>query len=252
MNREKFSAIAHQGMRFHNPLSAPKIDALLAELTLDPEDRAVDFGCGNAEMLLMLIERFGASAVGVERSAPAIAAARENAQGRDRGRLTLHMGEAHTLEAPRGTFAVAMAVGAGRLDPAQPDLAGSLRALADWVRPGGFVVLGEGYWRKPPSPTYLEGLGATPDEMLTHAGNVAAGEAAGLIPLKALVASDDEWDAYEWGYGANVERYALAHPDDPDVPAMRDRIRAWRRLYLSEGRDTLGFGLYLLVRPLLQ
>lgn len=42
-----------------------------------------------------------------------------------------------------------------------------------------------------------------------------------------------------------VERYVAAPPNDPDAPAMKARIDAWRALYLRWGRDTLGFGTYL-------
>jgi SAM-dependent methyltransferase len=248
LNRDKFSAIAHTGMRFFNPLSLSKVERVFAQLDLGPGDRAIDFGCGSAEMLLMLSERFGVEAVGVERSAAALAAARHNASQRLGSRLTLHEADARDFTEGMGTFALAMAVGAGDLQADAQGLEANLRTLAHWVRPGGAVLVGEGYWRRPPSAPYLDALGTTPEEMLTHAGNVAAGEAAGLVPLLAVVASEDEWDAYEWGYSANIERYALTHPEDPDVPAMRERIRAWRRLYLAEGRETLGFGLYLFVR----
>ncbi|MCC6194158.1 MAG: class I SAM-dependent methyltransferase, partial [Burkholderiales bacterium] len=37
--------------------------------------------------------------------------------------------------------------------------------------------------------------------------------------------------------------------EDPDVPAMLERIRKWRDGYLRWGRDTLGFAVYLFYRP---
>jgi hypothetical protein len=67
--------------------------------------------------------------------------------------------------------------------------------------------------------------------------------------LHAFVASPDEWDEYEWKYSRSIERYALEQPQDPDVPAMLERIRRWRDGYLRWGRDTLGFGVYLFHRP---
>ena len=67
-----------------------------------------------------------------------------------------------------------------------------------------------------------------------------AGVDAGLIPMHATTASQDEWDEYEWKYCRSIERYAREQPDDPDVPAMLERIRRWRDGYLRWGRDTLG------------
>jgi hypothetical protein len=43
----------------------------------------------------------------------------------------------------------------------------------------------------------------------------------------------------------NIELYAGKHSEDPDVPELLKRIRAWRDTYVRWGRDTLGFGLYL-------
>ncbi len=121
--------------------------------------------------------------------------------------------------------------------------------LAGWTRRGGYVLIGEGYWLQPPAPEYLAHLDATDDEFRDHRGNVHAGIEAGLIPLHAFVASSDEWDEYEWKYSRSIERYALERPEDPDVPAMLERIRRWRDGYLHWGRETLGFGVYLFHRP---
>ena len=63
--------------------------------------------------------------------------------------------------------------------------------------------------------------------------------------MRAAVSSDDDWDRYEWLHCRAVEVYCKEHPDDPDSPAMLERIRGWRDLYLKWGRDTLGFGVYL-------
>ncbi len=43
----------------------------------------------------------------------------------------------------------------------------------------------------------------------------------------------------------HLVRLDQEHPDDPDAPAMLDRIRRWRDGYLRWGRDTMGFALYL-------
>jgi SAM-dependent methyltransferase len=249
MDPYKFSAIAHATHRFHNPISLDKLESVLSLLDFGPDDRLIDFGCGNAEMLAMLLSRSGAAGVGVERSPRAIEAARQNTVGRvPAGRLTLIEGDARAAADDASGYALALHVGGPALQDT-PGIQANLGTLARVVRPGGFVLAGEGYWRREPETAYLDALGATRDEMLDHAGNVAAGEAAGLIPWHAVTATTDEWDDYEWRYGRSIEAYALDQPDDPDVPAMLARIRAWRRTYLTAGRDTLGFGLYLFRRP---
>ena len=49
-------------------------------------------------------------------------------------------------------------------------------ALHDLVEPGGQVLLGEGYWRRPPTEEYLDALGgATADELADYGGLMRAG-----------------------------------------------------------------------------
>ena len=89
-------------------------------------------------------------------------------------------------------------------------------ALHELVRPGGEVLLGEGYWRQPPSAEYLDALGgASADELPDYTGLMRAAEEAGLTPLYASVASEADWDRYEWRLILNAERWAAAHPADP-------------------------------------
>jgi hypothetical protein len=66
-----------------------------------------------------------------------------------------------------------------------------------------------------------------------------AGEDAGFTPLYASVASEADWDRYEWTQILNSER-------DGD-PVLRERAQqARRRLTMPGGRDTLGFALLLM------
>src|SRR5262249_55258511 len=107
----------------------------------------------------------------------------------------------------------------------------TLRALARVVRPGGEILIGEGYWKEDPDSGYLAALGAPRTEFTDHAGNVARGVEEGLVPLYSTVSSHDEWDRYEGLYLRAVERYVTGHPEDPDSSALRDHIRRWRDAY---------------------
>lgn len=250
MDPYKFSAIAHRTHTLCNPISDAQFDALLELLPLTASSRVVDFGCGNGEMLIRLIERFGLEADGIDRSGPMIDAARTRAEARGvADRLHLHHKGANDFPAKPASYDLAIAVGTAQLFANAVGVTATLQRLAELVRPGGHLLFGEGYWRSTPSQAYLDGLGAELSSYHDHAGNVFAGEAAGLVPMHAVVASEEDWDAYEWRYSRSIERYAIEHPDDPDVPAMRDRIRKWRRIVLTGGREYLGFGLYLFYRP---
>jgi SAM-dependent methyltransferase len=184
----------------------------------------------------------------------AIAAARAAAAGRvdeDRcefraARMT-SAGEVDAL--PAASFDAAICLGAthafGDGDAAYPN---ALDELARLVRPGGQLLLGEGYWKQPPSAGYLELLGDPPGITHDHAGNIAFAEARGLVPLYAAVSSDDEWDHFEWSHRMKVEHEAARHPDDPALAEKRERSRVWRDGYLRWGRSTMGFGFYLFMK----
>ncbi len=151
-----------------------------------------------------------------------------------------------TYRADPETFHLSVMLGAGGI---AGGIAGICNQLKTWTRSGGYILIGEGYWRTRAHPDYLAVLGSDHNEYLDHRGNVQAGIDAGLIPMHATTANLDEWDEYEWKYCRSIERYAREQPEDPDVPAMLERIRKWRDAYMRWGRDTLGFAVYLFYRP---
>lgn len=247
MNPYKFSAIAHRDHDYCNPISAAKIERLLDLMPLDEHSRVLDLGCGRAELALRIIERFGSSVVAVEHSSLMLDAARERAEWTGAlGKLHLDSIDIRQFKADPETFQLTVFLGAGGIDGG---MAGVCQKLKGWTQPGGYLLVGEGYWKKKASAEYLAILGGNDNEFLDHRGNVQAGIDAGLVPMHAAVSSDDEWDEYEWKYARSIERYAGEQPADPDVPAMLERIRRWRDGYLRFGRDTLGFAVYLFHRP---
>lgn len=247
MNPDKFSFIAHRDHDYCNPLAAAKIERILDLMPLAEGARALDLGCGRAELALRIIERYGASVVAVERSPFMLDAARERAEWTGAlSKLHLDDRDIRAFRADPETFHLTVMLGAGGIDGG---MAGICRTLRGWTRPGGYVLVGEGYWKTKPAHEYLHVLGAQAGDCTDHRGNVQAGVDAGLVPLHAVTASDDEWDEYEWKYARAIERHASEQPGDADVPAMLERSRRWRDAYLRWGRDTLGFGVYLFWRP---
>ena len=247
MDHARFSTIAHHDHIYCNPLDPAVLERVMDLLDLGPDQRVLDVGCGKGALLVRLAERFGASGTGLDINAAFLAEGRANAlRCRVASRVELREQEASRLAAPPASFDVGLCIGSTHAFGSYRD---ALRELAALVRPGGSVLIGEGYWKRDPDPEYLERLGATADEMTTHEGMIAAGVAQGLEARGAWVSGERDWDRYEDLYARTVETYVSTHPDDPDGPAMGERIRRWRETYLRWGRDTLGFGLYLFGRP---
>lgn len=245
MDPFKFTRIAHKNHRICNPIGSGSLDQLFATLELRPRARVLDLGCGKGEMLIRLVERFQVRGVGVDLSEAFLDEARREADRRTpRANLSFMQMDAAQYAHDAGTFDLVICVGARPFG----DQRTTWEALTGLIRPGGFLLIGEGYWRRRPNPEYLTFLGCGAADQLPHGGNVALGVELGLTPLYTCVASEGDFDHYEGMYLNAMERYCRINPDDPDTPPMRQRIRAWRDSYFRWGRHTLGFGLYLFLK----
>jgi cyclopropane fatty-acyl-phospholipid synthase-like methyltransferase len=245
----KFSGIAHRDHLFWSPLSGPKVDTVLGLIPITPGARVLDVGCGPAELLIRLAERHEIAGVGIDLSPYAIAEAQARIARRvPTADFALRQMDIAAYEAGQQAWDLALCIGS---TGAYGGCRGALDTLRALLRPGGHLLVGELYWKREPDHAYLAAFGsASRDEIAaTHAENVTAAISSGLTPLYASVANEDEWDHYEGLYARAIELYTAAHPEDPDCPAMRKRIGAWRDAYLRYGRATLGFALYLFQRP---
>jgi len=246
MDHLKLSLVGHSTHHFSTPVSPEMLDRVLGVSGIERHWRAADLGCGPGAMALHLADRYGVEVEAVDRSAIMLDLARERAGKHAAGhRLAFVQAESTDWLDTAQPCDLVMAVGCGMLVPGAADNAAQLKALAAAVKPGGRLLWGESFWKRPPSDPFRAGLGPVAALYASHADYVHAGEAAGLAPLYAAVSSDQDWDEYAWRYSTAVEAYAAARPNDAEAQAMRARIAGWRKLYLAEGREVLGFGLYL-------
>lgn len=252
MDRWKFYDITHRGHVLCTCTSVEKLDEVLSILDLGPESRVLDIAAGKGEFIVRVAEKFGGPGgrgihgVAIDISPFCCADLRALAARR------VPAAEMEVLEMAGAdyhpeaeSFDMASCLGASW---AFGGHRGTLQYLAQAVRPGGIVVTGEPFWKKPPAPEYLASSGMEAATFATHAGNVEVGESLGLHPLLALVSSDHNWDYYETLQWNAAARYAAAHPEDPDVPELLARVEKERREYLNWGRDTLGWALYVFDR----
>jgi SAM-dependent methyltransferase len=238
VNRADFSRIAHAGMSVMNPVSGAKLDELIGALDLSPGARVLDLACGKGELLVRIAECYSIRAIGVDLDPALLAEARPAPPGSS---IELVTGDMLAWRGDGGPFELAVTVGAS-----VDGFRATLRRLRDFAGSGGLVLLGEGYWRQPPSGTYLGALGATEDDLSDYPGMIAAGVELGLTPLYVTTSSVDDFDRYEWQWSANGERYAAAHSGEPGVDDLLAWIRRGRNRYVNlGGRETLGFGLFL-------
>ena len=244
MDMWKFFDITHREHLICNPTNADKLDRLVALLRLPAGARVIDIACGKGEFLIRLAQAYAVRGVGVDLSPFVVA----EAQGRLRRRAPaaqvefLHMGGADYQPDEPNSFAAAACIGASWVFGGH---AATLQALSRLAVPGGWVIAGEPYWRQEPPEEYLQASGITRGDFGTHAGNAEAGEGLGLELVHTLVSSQDDWDTYEGLQWYAADAYARAHPDDPDLPELMQRVAKGKAAYLRWGRDIVGWAIYV-------
>lgn len=249
---ELYTFIAHRTLPYANPFSEATMQRcidLLAELGLRRGADIADFGAGSCELPIRLVEAYGARVAAVELSARMAALAREKVHSRLvanklEGGVTIHEGDAGAFRATiaPATYDLSICIGSSH---ALGGYAVALQTLRRITRPGGLVLVGEGFWAADPSAAYLAATGIDAAEFGGHAANIEAGVAEAMTPLWAITATQREWDEYEWSHHRNIEIFTRG---GTDVESMRDlmaRGRTWRQAFWRWGREVLGFGMYV-------
>ena len=234
---------------FNNPLSSHKVDQLLALLELPPDSRVLDVGCGRGEMLARIAERYDCRVVGVDPNDEVLTTARSKL-ARFGEQVTLHNQPAAEVDFEQGGFDAALCIGSTHaFGLGSVGLTNTLQTLKRLVRPGGLILVGEGFWREPPSEDYRAATGFKSEDHGTHADNVAVGTVLGLLPLYAVASTQEEWDHFESLTWMIAEDALREEPESVEARERADHWRNWRTAYLRWGRDTLGFGVYLFRVP---
>lgn len=245
MDRNKFSQIGHENHKYYNPIPESKLEGILNLTKLNPLDKVIDIGSGKCEILIRLIEKYNIIGTGIELHEGFIKEAQKNAVGRiDPSNLILINSDAKEALSDNLDlqFDMGVCIGSthtlGGFEPA-------IKQLKTYIKNGGYILIGESYWKTKPYAEYLEALGIEEAGLNTHSENIRIAEELGLISLWSTVANEDDWDNYECLYSMSIENYCYNNSEDPDCEEMLQRIRSWRKIYFSMGRATLGFGLYL-------
>jgi SAM-dependent methyltransferase len=233
------------------PTSEERMASHVEALSLPSTSTVLDVGCGCGEFLIRLFERFDIAGIGIDASQLHIEEAQRRALGRTSGAaIQFIVADARSYSFEQRSVDLAVCLGATHaFGEDKLAYSNALQALVPLVKPGGMILIADGYLKKPASPEYRELLGDSIPDSMTHGRNVATGIEYGLVPLAAWTASDEEWDDFEWGYQRIVERKASEQPHDLELAAKLSSRREWMQAYLQEGRETLGYGTYLFRLP---
>ncbi len=244
MDMWKFYDITHREHVVCNPTSEEKLARLIELLRLPKGAQVVDIASGKGEFLIHLAEAYGVRGVGVDLSPLFTADAQKRLEARAPrvGVTFIQMDGADFRPDEPHSLSMASCIGASW---AFGGHAGTLDALIGMVKPGGWVIVGEPYWRQEPSKEYLEASGMAREAFGSHFSNAEAGEQRGLELVHTIVSSKDDWDRYEGLQWYATAEYARAHPDDPDVPELVEQVAKAREVHLRWGREALGWAIYV-------
>jgi SAM-dependent methyltransferase len=234
-----YYAVVEREHDIQNPTSPEKIRLLGERMRLDPGSRVLDVASGRGGPAVLLADAFGSHITCVERAEDFHEVAR--ARVRDAGledRIELVHADAHAYPIDPESYDAALCLGATFV---WDGLAGTLAALAPAVRPGGFVAVGEPYWRRWPLPRDFE-----PDsgeDYLSLAETVGRFEQAGLEPVTLIDGSQDDWDRYESLHWLAAAEWLDDNVDDPSADEIRATVARYRDRYLRWERELVGWAI---------
>jgi SAM-dependent methyltransferase len=233
-----YYAVAERYHDLQNPTSPEKIRQLGELLRLGPDLRVLDVACGTCGPAVLLASTFGCRITGVERSPDFVAWGRERIS--DAGlaeRIDIVEGDASAYPLEPEAWDAALCLGATFVFH---DLAGTIDALVPTVKPGGYLAVGEPYWRQWPLPREVDEMGYVPLEE-----TIARITSRGLALTGLIAASHDDWDRYKSLRWRAIEEYLSEHDD----PELRDRHELERDKYLRWQRDLMGWAMFVARKP---
>jgi SAM-dependent methyltransferase len=234
-------------MKFNSPVSDAKVDRMISNFGLTSASRAIDVGCGDGDFLVRLHQLSGAQCLGVDVESTSINEA--NIQLSKNGpsdKVEFLCSDIEELPIEPNSYDLAICMGASHaFADGEAAYTEALSGLRNLVKPNGMILIGEGYWKRPPDQEYLDFLGDPVGVYNSFEENITIAERLGLTPIFASESTLDEWDDFEWGYLRKFELDAIANANDEVMLQKLKNVRSWNSYYRTFGRTTMGYAHYI-------
>ena len=193
-----------------NPMRASELSAVIGALGPSEGARIIDVACGHGELLLEMARRASIVGVGLDLSPWALVRAHARASTTElKGTVEWWLGDGQALP-PEPPWDIATCLGASWI---WHGFAGTARALAVRLRPGGRLAIGDLRLRDPADRKHLRAIGAPEAVTSTRDEQAAILSDLDLDPVTEIVAPDEAWEQYHQTVIASADAYARDHPD---------------------------------------
>jgi SAM-dependent methyltransferase len=239
--------ISESAHRIHNPITADKLATLGAALRLEVGARVLDLGSGSGEMLCTWSRDHGVVGTGIDKSRLFTEQAKRRA---------VELGVADRVNFIHGDAAgyvadekvdLAACVGATWIGGG---VAGTIELLAQSLRPGGMILVGEPFWRQlPPTEDAAKGcLANSIADFLMLPELLASFGRLGYDVVEMVLADQDGWDRYEAAKWLTMRRWLDANPGDAFAQEVRAKLTSEPERYAAYTREYLGWGVFALMK----
>ena len=238
--------ISESEHRIHNPFTEEKYATLGRVLRMKPDTRILDLGSGSGEMLCTWARDHAITGVGIDMSQLFSEQARRRAEelGVSNRVHFLHNDAAGYVAKEKCD--VAACVGATWI---AGGFAGTVELLAQSLKPGGIMLIGEPYWRQLPATDEIAqacGVSAIAD-FLTLPELVGAFDELGYDVVEMVLADQEGWDRYEAAKWLTMRRWLEANPDDDFAAEVRAELNISPKRHVTYAREYFGWGVFALI-----
>lgn len=246
MDIPRIFTISESEHRIHNPFTAEKYATLGQALRMKTGTRVLDLGSGSGEMLCTWARDYAITGLGIDLSPLFTDQAKRRAEelGVSERVEFIHNDAAGYVGAEK--YDIAACVGATWI---AGGVAGTLALLAQSLKPGGIVLIGEPYWRQlPASDDMAQKCGVTAvSDFLTLPRLVASFHEHGYDVVEMVLADQDGWDRYEAAKWLTMRRWLEANPDDDFAPEIREALSVSPVRHVTWTREFIGWGVFALI-----